>query len=150
MRKKHKFGHTSGFSTKQLIIALIAIIILTVSLTSIAYFSYMHVETRTIEMDIKVVEKGVGINLGDDFLHFGSAQKGGSTLIREVVLINPYNFPLDVKMKVVGNISGMVEAIPSMPHLEPNEAKTIQLIGIPNKEIGYYHGYAKMTFWRSK
>lgn len=145
-KKSHK---KEGLSTKSLVIILIAVFFLVFAFTLVVYFQYHIVQTAIFEMDMKINDgEGMGVNLDDDMIHFGSLPQGGASGLRDVVLSNNNDFPVEVKMRYYGNISDMIGTIPAQIFIEPGKNITITFIAVPLKEVGHYHGHAKMQFWR--
>jgi hypothetical protein len=105
------------------------------------YFLFLGRTIFSMELDARVeVAENFAINLGGDDLNFGKVIPGGS-LTRSIEVINSYPFPVEVFVKVSGDIESFLNFDYSFL-LEGNRTKDAEFfLFVPNETLlGEYSG----------
>ncbi len=130
---------------KKLIYLLILIVVLSGSLTYIAYrLFYTEIEIDEIGMDLIITDRknAYGINIDVDAVHFGMLPLGAAAT-RKIDITNNYDYDIFVYIEKNDSIlSGLVSISPNYFDLRPNEKRTVKAsVSIPDAfEAGNYTG----------
>jgi len=135
--------------TRKFVLLAISMLLLSIGGTALFFSTFVIKEKRIIPVDVIVADR-VGFNLDPDAMHFGLLPRGGSG-VRMVIINNSYSFPVDVVVKIYGNITPWLDLQPSPPIILGPKSK-LQLnftVSIPdNAKYGKYTGYIKILLKR--
>ncbi|RLG20101.1 hypothetical protein DRN74_05985 [Candidatus Micrarchaeota archaeon] len=135
--------------TRKFVLLAISILLLAIGGTALFFSTFMIKEKRIIPVDV-VVSNRAGFNLDPDAMHFGLLPRGG-TGKRMIVINNSHNFPVDVVIKVYGNITPWIDLQPTPPIIlvPKSKLKVNFTVSIPdNAKYGKYAGYIKILLKR--
>jgi len=114
--------------TKQLIVLLISVVILTIAATFI-YYSY-SLEKTIVKTEIASysfrVQKHVGLVGDRDAIKFGGILPGG-TGSRYISFRNDFEFPVNIKITVKGEKNEWITTKENNFILEPNTTKEVKI-----------------------
>lgn len=110
---------------------------------------------NTIIVDVKVldisfkVDDVIGINVSNKSLNFGRSPPE-TAMKRYINLTNNYNFPVEIKIKLSGDISEYVSVSDNDFELSPGDKKEITyLLRLPKDiEYRYFTGKSRVIFKR--
>jgi len=112
--------------TKQLLILIALIIILTVSMTTLYYSYFKVVKVERAEYSFWV-QSHVGLVGDKDAVKFGGVTPGGVGK-RYLSFRNTFEFPVKIKIQVNGDDSEWISALDNDFVLQPAESREISLI----------------------
>jgi|GEM_PF-1967991 len=146
-KKKSKFG------MKHLIMLMIIFVILSIYLTTNAYYVYKRnriYATRTVPINLTVTEPmhvGIGIRKERDMIFFGAIPPNGKGMTKFDVS-SYYEKNLLVNIKVIGELESWINISENNFILKPNETKTVTLWAyIPeNATLGQRNSTLSVTF----
>ncbi len=136
-----------------LIIITIILILVTASIVLQVLHHILPQETFALEFDLVVVEKGVGFNLDEDKLHFGSITSGGGGY-RHFRINNTNFYTQRINLKIVSmqNITPWFTVEPSAQYyLASGSSKQFTTwLSIPKTApLGNYSGFILVKTYRA-
>jgi hypothetical protein len=127
-------------------ILLIAAIVITISLTRIAYEVYEDLriyDSREVDATFQVSNK-VGLAADTQSLNFGIVPPGGSSQ-REILLYHNYTTPLKIKFIYSGSIARVLWPITPF-YLEPGVERHVSIVAYAPATHGNYSGIVKVLY----
>ncbi len=136
MQKRKK----KGIKLSKLVLLLILVVLISVMLTRVVFYSFLVEEIREVNVSVTVVAptKQVGINLDTDALKFSTMPPG--RMATKYLNISS-EFPAKVIIKTEGEIGNWIETNRSFI-IMPNQTVTIDVkLTVPqNAKLGDYKG----------
>lgn len=131
------------------VLLLVLLATMTAIVTAFIYEEHSVVETRSVDMDLKVSDV-MAFNTDIDALHFGKA-KPGQVALRSFTLNNSYAFPLIVELRMDGELRTWASVDQNFIPLEPYTSRQLNIsIDIPeDAELGLYTGKLTAIFRRA-
>jgi hypothetical protein len=120
--------------SKILVIVLI-VLFLAVSAFMILYNTFYAPEVLSLKMSFETADK-MGFNTGTDQLYFGKSYPG-SLVTTSINLTNEYDYPVQVSIKLYGDISPFVSVSSNDFFLLPYEKKTVTYYLQTKEDTGY-------------
>jgi len=134
---------------KRIISIFLLAIIISVMLTVIYYFGIVLIEVEEFDMDI-LIGDNVGFNTNTDALHFGTVYAGGRST-RSINVHNQNDFPIEVVIKMEGEVSDWILIANNNIILEPGSNTSIKFTADTPADVkkGAYQGKAKILIKRN-
>ncbi|MBS1266078.1 MAG: hypothetical protein MAG795_00043 [Candidatus Woesearchaeota archaeon] len=134
--------------TKAILVLGISTAMICIALTAIFYSYFVVVEATSIHMDLKVGDH-IGLNTDVDAMHFGIVASPGYGN-REFIVTNNNSIPVEVTIRLHGEMIKWINVSDYNFYLEPGEHKTVELEAyIPRgTEHGYYEGKIQVILKR--
>jgi hypothetical protein len=129
-------------STRNLIIFILLLFIVTSGLTALFYSFYIVKDVKKMTMDLIVDDSGIlGINSDTDGLHFGTVPRKGSST-RKMIINHKEDYPVLVTIHSFGNFLEWYNISDNNFVVEPNTDKEVKFtVKIPeNATAGIYNG----------
>ena len=128
-------------------IMIIAIILMLLSLGLMGYNLYV-VDVKVLDISFKV-DDVIGINVSNKSLNFGRSPPE-TAMKRYINLSNNYNFPIEINIKMSGEISEYVSVSDNNFEIIPGDKKEVTfLLRIPKDiEYRYFIGKSRVVFKR--
>lgn len=128
-------------------IMIIAIILMLLSLGLMGYNLYV-VDVKVLDISFKV-DDVIGINVSNKSLNFGRSPPE-TAMKRYINLSNNYNFPIEINIKMSGEISEYVSVSDNNFEIIPGDKKEVTfLLRIPKDiEYRYFTGKSRVIFKR--
>ena len=126
---------------------IIAIILMLLSLGLMGYNLYV-VDVKVLDISFKV-DDVIGINVSNKSLNFGRSPPE-TAMKRYINLSNNYNFPIEINIKMSGEISEYVSVSDNNFEIIPGDKKEVTfLLRIPKDiEYRYFTGKSRVIFKR--
>jgi|SaaInlStandDraft_4_1057021.scaffolds.fasta_scaffold35338_3 hypothetical protein len=126
---------------------IIAIILMLLSLGLMGYNLYV-VDVKVLDISFKV-DDVIGINVSNKSLNFGRSPPE-TAMKRYINLSNNYNFPIEINIKMSGEISEYVSVSDNNFEIIPGDKKEVTfLLRIPKDiEYRYFIGKSRVVFKR--
>jgi len=134
----------------KLFLLLAIIVVLSTTISFLAYEFYSVIEVRTLNISLDIVGGAViGMSGDTDKLDFG-AISNGNTVEKGALVENYRKEPVRIVVVVSGNVSPFIEVSENNFMLEGNGSRRLKLIARPvDAELGHYSGTAFFYFKRT-
>ena len=119
---------------------MIAVVLISVSVASAAFFIANNVEYISVGMHLKVADY-MGFNVDTDAMYFGTVGPG-SVAERDLEVNNELSVPREVVVQLSGELAPWVKPDEGTFILAPNENRSIKFTASPpeDAEFGEYNG----------
>lgn len=133
---------------KKFLLLILITILISFSLTSLFYTSYIIQDVQELDMKMKIGDV-VGFDTNTSVISFGIIPEGGSSQ-RPIILKNLKDKPLKTYIKKSGEMAKWVYIPEENFILKANETKELIFTAIPTKdaEKGAYKGKVNFIFTR--
>jgi hypothetical protein len=148
MKKKKK---KDGLSLKTTTALILIVFLLGLGGTMFYYAFYKVAYVQTFDILVKSVPGNrVGFN-ADATLHFGKIPSSGGRAEKEMVLLNDWDIPLLLQIRIKGEAAQFIHVQDNNFVLQPREVRKLKVIVIiPDgfDQVGNYTGEAKILYIR--
>lgn len=145
MKKQNRLIETS----KKMLL-LIAVALLAISLTKLAYFAKQQndiYDMKEFNASFGVTSKRIGLAADTNNLNFGMVSPGGSST-RQLMLYHNYTKPLKVLIVYSGSIAPILKPIEPF-YLQPNTQRNISITAYAPSRYGNYSGTVKVIYLKT-
>jgi hypothetical protein len=128
-------GLKKNMKKSKIIVIILIVLFLIVSAFMIFYNTFYAPEVLTLKMSFETADK-MGFNTGIDQLYFGKSYPG-SLVTTSINLTNKYDYPVQVSIKLYGDISPFVSVSSNDFLLLPSEKKAVTYYLQTEEDTGY-------------